>query len=142
MRHYSKRITNQHVERFLPRSISNDFANACYRKKPSDYFQRAIKHSSRLIIISPWAARHTIYRAHVKNNVGYLLFKLSRFRKAHEYLDHARRLLISVRDKVRVAQVDDTRAQVFIAQHKYAEAEVTARNAVSSLGGGRTQDVS
>jgi hypothetical protein len=32
-----------------------------------------------------------------------------------------------------VAQVDDTRAQVFIAQHKYAEAEATARNAVSSF---------
>ena len=102
------------------------------KRNRADYFQRAIKHYEEADYHFT-LARHTIYRAHVKNNVGYLLFKLSRFRKAHEYLDHARRLLVSVRDKVRVAQVDDTRAQVFIAQQKYAEAELAARNAVSSF---------
>lgn len=98
----------------------------------SEYFQQAIKHYEEADYHFT-LARHTVYRAHVKNNVGYLLFKLSHFRKAHEYLDHARRLLVSVRDKVRVAQVDETRAQIFIAQQRYEEAEVAARNAVSSF---------
>ena len=38
-----------------------------------------------------------------------------------------------VRDRVRVAQVDDTRAQVFISERKYAEAEMTARTAARSF---------
>lgn len=78
-------------------------------------------------------ARNTVFRAHVKNNIGNVLRELSRFTEAHEYLGHARRLLVSVRDKVRTAQVDETRAQVFIAEQKYAEAEVTARGAVRSF---------
>ena len=60
----------------------------------SEYFQQAIKHYEEADYHFT-LARHTVYRAHVKNNVGYLLFKLSHFRKAHEYLDHARRLLVS-----------------------------------------------
>jgi len=59
--------------------------------------------------------------------------KLSRFRKAHEYLSQARRLTITVRDKVRTAQVNETRAQVFIAEGKYAEAESAARSAAASF---------
>ena len=38
-----------------------------------------------------------------------------------------------VRDKVRVAQVDDTRAQVFISEGKYAQAELVARTAARSF---------
>jgi hypothetical protein len=38
-----------------------------------------------------------------------------------------------VRDKVRTAQVDDTRAQVFIAEGKYVQAELTARTAARSF---------
>lgn len=97
-----------------------------------DYFQRAIKHYEEADYHFT-LARHTPYRAQVKNNVGYLLFKLARYRKAHEYLDAARRLLVSVRDKVRVAEVDDTRAQVFLAEGRFVEAEAAARSAVSTF---------
>ncbi|MGI8836698.1 MAG: helix-turn-helix domain-containing protein [Pyrinomonadaceae bacterium] len=78
-------------------------------------------------------ARNTVFRAHVKNNIGNVLRELSRFREAHEHLDHARRLTISVRDKVRTAQVDETRAQVLIAEHRFAEAEVAAGSAARSF---------
>jgi tetratricopeptide (TPR) repeat protein len=127
-----RKITNHTLKGFYHNQSAMTLRTLATEKNRTDYFQRAIKHYEEADYHFT-LARHTIYRAHVKNNVGYLLFKLSRFRKAHEYLDHARRLLVSVRDKVRVAQVDDTRAQVFIAQKKYAEAEVAARNAVSSF---------
>lgn len=78
-------------------------------------------------------ARNTVLRAHVKNNVGFLFYKLSRFREAHEYLDQARRLTAIVKDRVRTAQVDETRAQVFIAEQKFAEAESAARNAARTF---------
>jgi tetratricopeptide (TPR) repeat protein len=79
------------------------------------------------------SAHNTVFRADVKNNVGFLLHKLSRYKEAHEYLEQARRLRTSVRDKIGVAQIDDTRAQVFIAEKKFKEAEAVARNAVRVL---------
>lgn len=45
----------------------------------------------------------------------------------------ARRLTVSVRDKVRTAQVDETRAQVFIAEQRFKEAEGAGRIAASSF---------
>jgi len=62
-----------------------------------------------------------------------VLFKLSRYKEAHKYLDEARRLFLAFRDKARTAQVDETRAQVFVAEGKWKEAEGAARRAASSL---------
>ena len=101
-------------------------------KKRADYFQRAItefhaadEHFKR--------ARHVIFRAHVKNNMGNVLRELRRFKEAHQYLEQARRLFMRARDSVRTSQVDESRAQVFIAEGKYREAEQTARNATRSF---------
>jgi tetratricopeptide (TPR) repeat protein len=79
-------------------------------------------------------AHNIVFRADVKNNLGFLFFKRSRYKEAHEYLGHARRLRIGVKDKIGVAQIDDTRAQVFIAEKKLKEAEAVARSAVHVLG--------
>ena len=101
-------------------------------KKRSNYFQRAIQeyHAAdeefRL-------AKNLVFRGHVKNNIGNVLRELHRFREAHEYLEQARRLFMRVPDKVRVAQVDDTRAQVFIAEKKYSRAALIARSAARSF---------
>src|SRR5215213_920198 len=74
-------------------------------------------------------ARNTMFRAHVKNNIGNVLSDLSRFKEAHDYLNHARRLTVSVKNKVKTAQVDESRAQLFIAEGKYVDAESVARHA-------------
>jgi tetratricopeptide (TPR) repeat protein len=101
-------------------------------KKRSAYFQRAIN-EYRSADEQFKLAKHVVFRALVKNNIGNVLKELGRFRDAHEFLEQARRLFIRVRDKVRTAQVDDTRAQVFIAEGKYAQAEVIARTAARSF---------
>jgi len=101
-------------------------------KRRAAYFQRAIaeysaadEHFKR--------ARHVIFRAHVKNNIGNVLRELRRFREAHQYLQQARRLFMRTRDSVRTSQVDESRAQVFIAEGRYREGEQTARNAARSF---------
>ena len=97
-----------------------------------DYFHQAIKeyeaadHEFKL-------ARNPIFRASVKNNVGLLLYKIGRYKAAHKYLDEARRLSVALKDKARTAQFDETRAQVFIAQGKYKEAETVASKAAWAL---------
>jgi tetratricopeptide (TPR) repeat protein len=78
-------------------------------------------------------ARNAVFRAHVKNNIGNVLGELSHFKEAHQYLDQARRLTVSVRDKVKTAQVDESRAQLFIAERRFAEAESAARNAARTF---------
>ncbi len=78
-------------------------------------------------------AEHRCYRANVENNLGFLYFKINRCKKAHEHLDKARRILTSLKDKVTIAQVDETRARVFLKQKRNAEAEKVARLAVRTL---------
>jgi tetratricopeptide (TPR) repeat protein len=71
-------------------------------------------------------ARNVLFRAMVQANIANVLRGLSRYREAQEYLDQARRLTAGVKDKVRTAQVDQTRAEVMIAQGRFAEAERVA----------------
>jgi DNA-binding NtrC family response regulator len=78
-------------------------------------------------------AGHTRYRARTENNLGFLYFKAGRFSEAHEHLDRARRLFISLKDSGSVAQVDETRARALLAQGRNAEAERIARLAVRTL---------
>jgi len=101
-------------------------------KKRRDYFQRAITEYN-LADAHFRRAKNVVFRAHVKNNIANVLRVLRRFKEAHRYLEQARRLFRRVRDRVRTAQVDDTRAQVFIAEGKYSQAELTARTAARSL---------
>ena len=78
-------------------------------------------------------ARNVFFRVDLKNNLGNVLRQLGRHKEAHKYLSEARRLAVSVKDKLRVAQVDETRAQVFIAERKFSEAESVARGVVAIL---------
>jgi two-component system, chemotaxis family, chemotaxis protein CheY len=78
-------------------------------------------------------ARHTRYQAYVENNLGFLFSSIHKFIEAHEHLDHAQALFTSLKDKAHIAQVDDTRAKVFIEQGRVSEAEKFARSAVRIL---------
>lgn len=78
-------------------------------------------------------ARNPVFRADVKNNAALLLANLARYQEAHKSLDEARRLAVYVKDKVRISQIDGSRAEVFLAQGKPEKAEVVARRAALSL---------
>jgi tetratricopeptide (TPR) repeat protein len=78
-------------------------------------------------------ARNNVYRASVKNNVGLILLNQGRYKDAQKYLTEARRLSTIVRDKTQTAQIDESRAQVLLAEQKFKEAETVARGAVSVL---------
>ncbi len=86
-------------------------------------------------------AGHKSYRANVENNLGFLYFKANKFTEAHEHLDHARRLLVNLKDRSAVAQVDETRARVFLAEGCNAEAEQAAGASVNALGQGGRQSL-
>lgn len=78
-------------------------------------------------------ARHTRNEAAVENNLGVLYTSAGRFEEARGHLTHARRLFTRLKDRTRVAQVDETRARLHLSEGLLAEAEQAARAAVRAL---------
>lgn len=78
-------------------------------------------------------AGHQRYVALSENNLAFLLYKLGRHRDAHEHLDRAQLIYTKLKDSGSVAQVDDTRARVLLAEQKYAEANRVLAGAIESF---------
>ena len=78
-------------------------------------------------------AGHERYRAAYLNNLAMLLYRVGRYRDAHEHLDRAGATLRILNDTGLLAQVDETRARVFLAEKKYGEAERVITRAVRTL---------
>ena len=127
-----RKINSHSLKGFYHNQLAMVLRSVAPSHKRDAYYKRALREYEAAEIEFK-LARNTLFRADVNNNRGFLLYKLSRFRQAHQYLQEARRLALLVRNKVVVAQIDDTRAQVLIAEKKYTEAEAVARAAVASL---------
>ncbi len=78
-------------------------------------------------------AGHERYHACVENNLGFLFSTIGKFDDAHEHLDRAQMLMTRLKDNVHLAQVDETRARVLLAEGRVVEAEKTVRAAVHTL---------
>jgi len=78
-------------------------------------------------------AGHTSDWASVENNLGVMCFRMGRLTEAHDHLKRARQLLERLKDHLRVAEVDDTRARVLLAEGRNSEAEKVARASVQAL---------
>jgi len=78
-------------------------------------------------------AEHKRYLANVENNLGLLYLKINCFIEAHEHLNRARRILITLNDRITLAQVDETRARVFLKEKRNEEAEKAAWSSVRTL---------
>ena len=107
------------------KNLSNDEQREDYRDRALVEYTAASFHLEQ--------AGHTRHRARNENNLGFLYYKAARFNEAHQHLDRARRLFISLRESGNVAQVDETRARALLAQGRNAEAERVARLAVRTL---------
>jgi CheY-like chemotaxis protein/tetratricopeptide (TPR) repeat protein len=86
-------------------------------------------------------AGHVRYHACVENNLGFLFFTIGKFAEAHEHLDHAQVLCTCLKDSVHLAQVDETRARVFLAEGRTADAEKLVRAAIQILEKGGQQSL-
>jgi tetratricopeptide (TPR) repeat protein len=78
-------------------------------------------------------ARHERYVGRIENNLAFLLYKLGRYRDAHEHLDRAQMVFTRLRDAGSLAQVDETRARVLVAEQRYRDADRTLAGALKTL---------
>lgn len=79
------------------------------------------------------AIGHHRYAAVVENNHGFLLLNLDRFEEAAIRLVHARKLFEEFNDAIRMSQVDDTLARLFIATNQLESSDLASQRAVSCL---------
>ena len=125
-------------------SFHNVFANVLENlgrtEQRADYIDRAlIEYAAASYHFEQ--ARHERYAACVENNLGFLFSYIGRFKDAHEHIDHAQTLMTRLKDDVHLAQVDDTRARVLLAEGRAVEAEKAARRAVRALEKGDAQSL-
>ena len=127
-----RKITNPGIKGYYHTELAIIHRNLATNENRREYFRRAIKEYKEAERQFTLAGNQT-FRADVINNVGFLLFKLGRYKEAHKYLDAARRLTVRFKNKAHTAQIDESRAQVLIAEGRWSEAEHIARRAVSVL---------
>jgi tetratricopeptide (TPR) repeat protein len=87
-----------------------------------DYYDRAIIEYTAAIYHYE-QARHERLCGNNLNNVAFLLYKLGRYREAHEHLDRAQLIFTKLKDTGSLAQVDETRARVLVAEKRYRDAD-------------------
>lgn len=124
-----EKINNQMVKGIYHVTLGITLRNLWESEKQSEYIDRAlIEYAAASYHFEQ--AEHRCYLANTENNLGFLYYKIGLYKEAHTHLDHARRVLVSLKDTGTVAQVDETRACVFLEQDQVVEAERVARAAV------------
>jgi tetratricopeptide (TPR) repeat protein len=98
----------------------------------SDYADRAIIEFTAAIHHYE-QAKHERYCATNLNNLAMLLYKLRRYGEAHEHLDRAQLIFTRLKDPGNLAQVDETRARVLVAERKYRDAERIIAGAIKTF---------
>jgi tetratricopeptide (TPR) repeat protein len=81
-------------------------------------------------------AKHERYCGNNLNNLAMLLYKLGRYREAHEHLDRAQLIFTRLKDTGSLAQVDETRARVLVAEKKYKDADRMLADVVKTFDAG------
>lgn len=109
-------------------------------KNREDYFDRALVEFTAASYHFEQAG-HKRFLARVENNIGSLFATIGKFDEAHEHLIRARALHMSVGDHGGAAGAEDTRAQAFLMEGKYEDAERVASRAVKTLRRGGEQTV-
>jgi tetratricopeptide (TPR) repeat protein len=98
----------------------------------NDYADRAIIEFTAAIYHYEQAG-HERYSAVNLNNLAMLLHKLGRHSEAHEPLDRAQLIFTRLRDAGNLAQVDETRARLLVAERKYTEAGRVIAGAIKAF---------
>jgi len=127
-----EKINNETLKGCYHQTLADVLENLWAAEGPSSYLDRSlVEYAAASYHFEQ--AEHRGYLANVENNLGFLLYKVNHCQEAHEHLDHARRIFTSLKDRNAAAQVDETRARVFLKEKRNAEAEKVARASVRIL---------
>jgi tetratricopeptide (TPR) repeat protein len=130
--HAFKTCTNHSLLGKFHNEFATVLKNVGLAEKREDYIDQALmEYAAASFHLEQVGNRH--FQAVAENNQALIFSNLGRFTEAHQHLNRARSLFLSVNDRGRVAQVDESRARVFLAEGKTAEAENIVRGSVRTL---------
>lgn len=78
-------------------------------------------------------AGHTRYRGSLENNLALFLLEIGRLAEAHEHLDCAQAIFTKLNDSLSLAEVEESRARVLLAEGKISKAERILEAAIRTL---------
>jgi tetratricopeptide (TPR) repeat protein len=76
---------------------------------------------------------HTRYQGVAENNLAIFFLDLGRFAEAHEHLDRAQALYTRLNDSIHLAELEDSRARVLLAEGAILKAERVIDEAIRTL---------
>ena len=127
-----QKINNQTLKGCYHQTLGDVLKDLCELERPGEYLDRAfVEYAAASYHLEQ--AEHRRYLANVENNLGFLYLKINYCREAHEHLNRARRIFTALKDQIALAQLDETRARVFLQEKRNAEAEKAARSSVRAL---------
>jgi tetratricopeptide (TPR) repeat protein len=98
------------------------FQRLALTEQRADYADRAIVEFTAAIYHFEQAG-HERYCGNNLNDLAMLLYQIGRYNEAHESLDRAREIFKRYEDPGSLAQVNETRTRVFVAEQRYEEAD-------------------
>jgi CheY-like chemotaxis protein len=101
-------------------------------ERRSDYADRAIMESTAAIYHYE-QAQHERYCVITINNLVMMFYQLGRYAEAYEHLDRAVGILERLDDDSLLAQVNETRARVLVAEQRYKEADRVITSVIQSF---------
>lgn len=126
------RISSSMLKGCYYQTLGDVFIYLSRSAEPGNYLDRALVEYAAAAYHFE-LADHKRYHANLENNLGVIYFQINRYNEAHEHLDRARRMFASLKDKSSIAQVDETRARIFLKENRVSEAEKVARSSVRAL---------
>jgi CheY-like chemotaxis protein/tetratricopeptide (TPR) repeat protein len=135
-------VIEQTADDAIKGAFHNDFGLVLRRlaspENREEYIDRALLEYTAASFHFERAGNHR-YLASVENNLGYLFFVIGRYQEAHHHLDRARHLFLQLKDFGAAAQVEETRARVFLAEGHLKDALRLIRSSVKTLEKGGEQ---
>ena len=126
------RINSPLLKGCYHQTLGDVLLEVCESDKPGDYLDRVfLEYTAASYHFEQ--AEHKRYLAHIENNLGFLYLEINCCKEAHEHLNRARRILTTLKDRIALSQVDETRARVFLKEKRNTEAEKAARSSVQAL---------
>jgi DNA-binding NtrC family response regulator len=109
-------------------------------ERRQDYIDRAIIEYTAAIYHFE-QAEHLHYRAIAENDLGFLLYTIGSYADAQTHLDRAQHTFVSLKDNGMLAQVNETRTRLLLAQGQTKEAEKVICESVRLLERGGEQSL-
>jgi tetratricopeptide (TPR) repeat protein len=102
------------------------------RESHEDHIESVLKHFTAASFHYDQAG-HTRYQGGLENNLALFLLEIGRLAEAHEHLDCAQAVFTKLNDSISLAEVEESRARVLLAEGEISKAEKILEAAIRSL---------